>query len=111
VPVELRHLRYFLAVAEELSFTRAARQLYVSQPALSQQIRSLERIVGTPLFHRGPGGVQLTAAGNALIKPARSALAAVGEGIQAVRAPVARTAMCCGSECSTAGSASSPGRS
>ena len=61
--VHVRELRYFLAVARELSFTRAAEQLYVSQPALSKQIRSLERQLRVELFERGSGGVKLTRAG------------------------------------------------
>jgi LysR family cyn operon transcriptional activator len=83
--VEIRHLRYFLAVAEELNFTRAAGLLYISQPTLSQQIRALEKAVGGPLFHRDPGGLRLTAAGHALLEPARYALAAVADGLQAAR--------------------------
>ncbi len=84
--LELRHLRYFLAVAEELNFTRAARRLHVSQPALSQQIRATEKIIGSQLFHRGTGGVHLTAAGEALLHPAEDALALVAEGLRAARA-------------------------
>ncbi|MEU8263471.1 LysR family transcriptional regulator [Micromonospora sp. NPDC048999] len=83
--VELRHLRYFLAVAEELSFTRAAALLHVSQPTLSQQIRALEKSIGAPLFHRGPGGPRLTPAGNALLEPAQRAVVEVIDGIRAVR--------------------------
>lgn len=82
--IELRLLRYFLAVAEEGSFTRAAARLYVSQPTLSQQIRVLEKAVGGQLFDRG-SGLRLTPAGHALITPAQRALASVAEGIQAVR--------------------------
>ncbi|MEV6367937.1 LysR family transcriptional regulator [Micromonospora musae] len=83
--VELRHLRYFLAVAEELSFTRAAALLHVSQPTLSQQIRALEKSVGAPLFQRDPGGPRLTSAGDALLEPARRAVVEVTDGIRAVR--------------------------
>ncbi|MFD0149203.1 LysR substrate-binding domain-containing protein [Streptomyces sp. NPDC055721] len=80
-----RDLRYFLAVAEELHFTRAAERLYVSQPALSKQIRALERQLGAPLFDRGRQGVALTPVGTALLPHARAALAAWEEGREAVR--------------------------
>jgi DNA-binding transcriptional LysR family regulator len=65
--VHVRDLRYFLGVARELSFTRAAEILYISQPALSKQIRALERQLGVTLFERGPGSVRLTPAGAALV--------------------------------------------
>ncbi|WP_037864671.1 LysR family transcriptional regulator [Streptomyces sp. NRRL S-340] len=65
--VHLRDLRYFATAAEELHFTRAAERLYVSQPALSKQIRALEGQLGTELFERGPQGVALTDAGEALL--------------------------------------------
>ncbi|MFE5294939.1 LysR substrate-binding domain-containing protein [Streptomyces sp. NPDC056632] len=81
-----RDLRYFLAVAEELHFTRAAERLYVSQPALSKQIRALERQLGAPLFDRNRQGVRLTAVGAALLPHARAVLAAWAEADGAVRA-------------------------
>src|SRR5260370_36146235 len=61
--LELRHLRYLVAVAEAGTFTRAAERLFIAQPTLSQQIARLEQLVGTPLLHRGRDGVGLTAAG------------------------------------------------
>ena len=74
--IELRHLRYFVAVAEELSFTRAAERLHLAQPALSQQIRQLEDRLSAPLFLRTPR-VALTPAGTALLPAARRALTQV----------------------------------
>lgn len=72
--VELRHLSYFVAVAEELHFGRAARRLHVSTPTLSQQIQALEREVGTLLIERDSRRVSLTAAGKALLDEARATL-------------------------------------
>ncbi|MBN2751844.1 MAG: LysR family transcriptional regulator [Rhodospirillaceae bacterium] len=72
--MELRHIRYFLAVAEERNFTRAAAKVGIGQPPLSQQIRALEREIGAPLFHRVPQGAELTEAGEAFLERARSIL-------------------------------------
>jgi DNA-binding transcriptional LysR family regulator len=77
--VHSRDLRYFLAVAEELHFTRAAERLYVSQPALSKQIRLLERNLGAALFVRDRREVRLTRMGEALVPHARRVLGAWDE--------------------------------
>jgi DNA-binding transcriptional LysR family regulator len=74
--MELRHLRYFVAIAEERSFTRAAERLLVAQPGLSTQMRRLETELGLRLFERHPRGVDLTAAGTLFLERARLALAA-----------------------------------
>jgi DNA-binding transcriptional LysR family regulator len=77
--MELRHLRYFIAVAEELSLRRAAQRLHVSQPALSQQIRDLEDELAIKLFTRNSRGVELTEAGRAYLTGGRQVLAAAKE--------------------------------
>jgi monoterpene epsilon-lactone hydrolase len=83
--IELRHLRAFVAVAEELNFGRAANRLYLSQPALSRQIRSLERHVGCDLLRRSTHGVELTLAGDALLDRARDLLHGVDDAVAATR--------------------------
>jgi DNA-binding transcriptional LysR family regulator len=85
VAVELRHLRYFLAVAEELHFGRAARRLYLSQPSLSTQIRRLEDEIGTPLFERTTREVRLTEAGSVLLEHAGRVLIDVDEAVAAAQ--------------------------
>jgi LysR family transcriptional regulator, hydrogen peroxide-inducible genes activator len=77
--MELHQLRYFVAVADEGSFSRAAAKVRVAQPSLSQQIRKLEAEVGQPLFDRLPRSVVLTEAGRCLIDYARQILASVGD--------------------------------
>ena len=84
--IELRHLRSFVAVAEELNFGRAAERLFITQPALSRQIRALERLVGTQLLRRSTRRVELTLAGEALLEHARRLLADVDDAVVAVQA-------------------------
>ncbi|HEX4062060.1 MAG TPA: alpha/beta hydrolase fold domain-containing protein [Streptosporangiaceae bacterium] len=83
--IELRHLRAFVAVADDLSFSRAAQRLFISQPALSRQIRGLERLVGCDLFRRSTQRVDLTLAGEALLARARALLADLDDAISATR--------------------------
>jgi len=83
--MELRHLRYFVTVAEELHFTRAAKKLRIAQQALSAQIRNLEVELGFDLFVRGPKGVLLTAAGQELLEGAKETLATATASVDAAR--------------------------
>ena len=84
--MDLRQLRYFAMVAEELSFTRAAARLRISQPPLSQQIKDLEQSLGTPLFRRTSRRVELTEAGRTLVIHTRNILAQVDATRRKVRA-------------------------
>jgi DNA-binding transcriptional LysR family regulator len=83
--VELRHLRYFLVVADELSFRGAARRLHVAQPSLGRQIRDLEDEIGERLFDRDRRQVSLTDAGRVLLGEAQVVLAAAEHALQAAR--------------------------
>jgi epsilon-lactone hydrolase len=83
--VELRHLRAFVAVAEELNFGRAAERLYITQPALSRQIRSLEQFVGCELLRRSTHRVELTLAGEALLERSRPLLREVDAAVAAAQ--------------------------
>jgi DNA-binding transcriptional LysR family regulator len=79
--LELRHLRYLVAVADAGTFTHAAERMFIAQPTLSQQIRRLEEMVGTPLLHRRRDGVQLTEAGSVLLKESRTLLSLLEHGV------------------------------
>lgn len=83
--VELRHLRYFVALAEAGNFTRAAERMSIAQPTLSQQIRRLEQFVGAPLLQRRPEGVRLTKAGTMLLEASRDVLSLVHWGVSQTR--------------------------
>jgi DNA-binding transcriptional LysR family regulator len=83
--MELRHLRYFVAAAEEEHMTRAAQRLGIQQPPLSQQIRDLERDLGVQLFERTPRSIRLNAAGHVFLKDARELLAQTEQAVARVR--------------------------
>jgi LysR family transcriptional regulator, benzoate and cis,cis-muconate-responsive activator of ben and cat genes len=84
--MELRHLRYFLAVGEALNFTRASAQLRVAQPALSRQVQDLEDEIGVDLLKRSPRGVTLTAEGKLFLEEVRELLKRADESVEKVRA-------------------------
>ncbi|MDB6113795.1 MAG: LysR family transcriptional regulator, partial [Lacunisphaera sp.] len=83
--MELRHLRYFAAVAAHGSFNRAADNLHLTQPALSRQVKDLEEELGVPLFVRGKNAVSLTEACELFYEEARDLLARADQAIQRVR--------------------------
>src|SRR5215468_9991751 len=83
--IELRHLRYFTAVADAGSFTHAAERMFIAQPTLSQQIRRLEEIVGTPLLQRHREGLRLTPAGAVLLDASRAVLSLVDHEVSRTR--------------------------
>lgn len=82
---DLRHLRYFVVVAEELNFRRAAERLFISQPPLSRQIRDLEEELGVPLFQRTARSLVLTEAGKLFLPEARAVILRAEQAVQAVR--------------------------
>ena len=83
--MELRHLRYFITVAEELNFSRAALKLFTAQPSLSQQIKDLEEDVGVKLLHRTKRKVELTDEGTVFLEQARLTLAQADKAIAMAR--------------------------
>ena len=83
--MELRHLRYFMAVAEELNFSRAAEKLHIAQPPLSQQIRDLEAEIGVRLFDRTKRRVKLTAAGQVFVDKIQQVLGQIEQAVEAAQ--------------------------
>jgi DNA-binding transcriptional LysR family regulator len=83
--IELRHLRYFTAVADAGSFTHAAEKMFIAQPTLSQQIRRLEQIIGTPLLQRRRDGLRLTPAGVVLLDASRTVLSLMDHEVNRTR--------------------------
>lgn len=83
--MELRYLKVFLAAGEALNFRQAAEVLGIAQPAVTQQVKALEAELGFPLFHRLPRGVELTAAGHAMLPEIRAALAQIDRAVHVAR--------------------------
>lgn len=83
--MELRHIRYFIAVAEYLNFRKAAQRLHIAQPPLSRQIRQLEETLGVDLFTRDKRKVELTKAGHAFLEEARKLMVQAGHAVEAAR--------------------------
>jgi DNA-binding transcriptional LysR family regulator len=83
--IEIRHLRYFVAVAEELNFSRAALRLGIAQPALSRQVTSLEELLSVPLFDRSRPHIRLTGAGEVFLPRAKAVLQTMLNDVEAVR--------------------------
>src|SRR6266496_4398796 len=83
--MDLRHLRYFVAVAEELNFTRASEKLHLAQPSLTRQIRNLEEELGVRLLNRTKNKVSLTEEGRSFLNDAKRLVAQSLESVQAVQ--------------------------
>ncbi|MBV8173130.1 MAG: LysR family transcriptional regulator [Verrucomicrobia bacterium] len=86
--MELRHLRYFLAVGEASNFSKAAAQLRIAQPALSRQVHDLEHEIGVELLRRSPRGATFTAQGRVFLEQVRELLKLTDESVQKVKALV-----------------------
>lgn len=92
--MELRHLRYFITVAEELSFSKAAIKLHTAQPSLSQQIKDLEDEIGVQLFHRTKRKVELTDEGHAFLEQARLTITQADKAVTMARQVAAAKVQC-----------------